>query len=171
MIGWIVIAAALWCFFKQKTAYEISTRDWSSDVCSSDLVSLGAASRGADRAARWTGRFVGGDGSRGGAARRDGARARGGAGAASLARWRGAGDAGRGRRGAQGGRRDVGARRPSIADRLARRGADRRSASPVRLLRGARVLVRAGCCGMGRVVERPWLFRHGPVPHPREFPR
>src|ERR1044071_6590382 len=29
-------AAALF-FFKQKTAYEISTRDWSSDVCSSDL--------------------------------------------------------------------------------------------------------------------------------------
>src|SRR5216110_3660593 len=26
-------------FFKQKTAYEISSRDWSSDVCSSDLVS------------------------------------------------------------------------------------------------------------------------------------
>src|SRR5213594_4352229 len=25
-------------FFKQKTAYEISVRDWSSDVCSSDLV-------------------------------------------------------------------------------------------------------------------------------------
>src|ERR1044071_5896581 len=25
-------------FFKQKTAYEISTRDWSSDVCSSDLM-------------------------------------------------------------------------------------------------------------------------------------
>src|ERR1044071_2886015 len=25
-------------FFKQKTAYEISTRDWSSDVCSSDLL-------------------------------------------------------------------------------------------------------------------------------------
>src|ERR1044071_8171399 len=24
-------------FFKQKTAYEVSTRDWSSDVCSSDL--------------------------------------------------------------------------------------------------------------------------------------
>src|ERR1044071_8121590 len=24
-------------FFKQKTAYETSTRDWSSDVCSSDL--------------------------------------------------------------------------------------------------------------------------------------
>ena len=25
-------------FFKQKTAYEIRIRDWSSDVCSSDLV-------------------------------------------------------------------------------------------------------------------------------------
>ena len=24
-------------FFKQKTAYEMSWRDWSSDVCSSDL--------------------------------------------------------------------------------------------------------------------------------------
>eukprot|EP01043_Picozoa_sp_COSAG02_P101024 COSAG02_NODE_37095_length_446_cov_1.103746_1_plen_32_part_10 len=24
------------CFFKQKTAYEIRIRDWSSDVCSSD---------------------------------------------------------------------------------------------------------------------------------------
>ena len=28
-------------FFKQKTAYEIQIRDWSSDVCSSDLI-LGA---------------------------------------------------------------------------------------------------------------------------------
>ncbi len=27
----------LFFFFKQKTAYEILTRDWSSDVCSSDL--------------------------------------------------------------------------------------------------------------------------------------
>src|ERR1043165_3740042 len=26
-----------WFFFKQKTAYEIRPRDWSSDVCSSDL--------------------------------------------------------------------------------------------------------------------------------------
>ena len=25
-------------FFKQKTAYEIGTGDWSSDVCSSDLM-------------------------------------------------------------------------------------------------------------------------------------
>src|SRR3546814_4978832 len=30
----------LWCFFffKQKTAYEMRISDWSSDVCSSDLV-------------------------------------------------------------------------------------------------------------------------------------
>ena len=28
-------------FFKQKTAYEIRIRDWSSDVCSSDLGSSG----------------------------------------------------------------------------------------------------------------------------------
>ena len=28
-------------FFKQKTAYEIVSRDWSSDVCSSDLDSRG----------------------------------------------------------------------------------------------------------------------------------
>ena len=27
-------------FFKQKTAYEIVSRDWSSDVCSSDLTNL-----------------------------------------------------------------------------------------------------------------------------------
>src|SRR5213594_845310 len=32
------LRAALYLFFfKQKTAYEISVRDWSSDVCSSDL--------------------------------------------------------------------------------------------------------------------------------------
>ncbi len=29
-------------FFKQKTAYEIYQCDWSSDVCSSDLVTEGA---------------------------------------------------------------------------------------------------------------------------------
>src|SRR3546814_10760024 len=27
----------LFCFFKQKTAYELRISDWSSDVCSSDL--------------------------------------------------------------------------------------------------------------------------------------
>src|SRR3546814_5224168 len=35
----------LWCvfFFKQKTAYEVRISDWSSDVCSSDLVEVRAA--------------------------------------------------------------------------------------------------------------------------------
>src|SRR3546814_6450449 len=28
----------LLCFFKQKTAYEVRISDWSSDVCSSDLI-------------------------------------------------------------------------------------------------------------------------------------
>src|SRR5881227_2905540 len=32
------IRAPIIFFFKQKTAYEITVRDWSSDVCSSDLV-------------------------------------------------------------------------------------------------------------------------------------
>ena len=31
----------LFFFFKQKTAYEIGTGDWSSDVCSSDLKNIG----------------------------------------------------------------------------------------------------------------------------------
>src|SRR3546814_12668695 len=38
------------CFFKQKTAYEMRISDWSSDVCSSDLLDHGivdaAASQG-----------------------------------------------------------------------------------------------------------------------------
>src|SRR3546814_19703599 len=32
-------------FFKQKTAYEMRISDWSSDVCSSDLVALGGKVR------------------------------------------------------------------------------------------------------------------------------
>src|SRR3546814_4658517 len=32
------------CFFKQKTAYEMRISDWSSDVCSSDLAQLSANS-------------------------------------------------------------------------------------------------------------------------------
>src|SRR3546814_1247213 len=32
------------CFFKQKTAYKMRIRDWSSDVCSSDLTIVGTAS-------------------------------------------------------------------------------------------------------------------------------
>src|SRR3546814_11226371 len=32
------------CFFKQKTAYEMRISDWSSDVCSSDLLTVDARS-------------------------------------------------------------------------------------------------------------------------------
>src|SRR3546814_9838766 len=35
------------CFFKQKTAYELRISDWSSDVCSSDLRMAKPASFGA----------------------------------------------------------------------------------------------------------------------------
>src|SRR3546814_8453590 len=46
----------LFCFFKQKTAYEVRISDWSSDVCSSDLAaSFRAASRRAARGAFWSG--------------------------------------------------------------------------------------------------------------------
>src|ERR1043165_10163238 len=38
-VGLGVGLVAFFFFFKQKTAYEISPRDWSSDVCSSDLES------------------------------------------------------------------------------------------------------------------------------------
>ena len=37
MHGLVVGSMTLVFFFKQKTAYEIGTGDWSSDVCSSDL--------------------------------------------------------------------------------------------------------------------------------------
>ena len=39
MWGWCGVGGGGWgvFFFKQKTAYEIGTGDWSSDVCSSDL--------------------------------------------------------------------------------------------------------------------------------------
>src|SRR3546814_8094432 len=35
-------------FFKQKTAYELRISDWSSDVCSSDLVGSGRLTTGQD---------------------------------------------------------------------------------------------------------------------------
>ena len=35
--GGVVGGGVVFFFFKQKTAYEIVSRDWSSDVCSSDL--------------------------------------------------------------------------------------------------------------------------------------
>src|SRR3546814_4092807 len=34
---------SMFCFFKQKTAYEVRISDWSSDVCSSDLEAVGHA--------------------------------------------------------------------------------------------------------------------------------
>src|SRR5213083_1184184 len=37
-----VVVTSLFFFFKQKTAYEITASDWSSDVCSSDLDHRGA---------------------------------------------------------------------------------------------------------------------------------
>src|SRR3546814_13029719 len=43
---WLFISAILLCIFffvKQKTAYEMRISDWSSDVCSSDLLAQGNA--------------------------------------------------------------------------------------------------------------------------------
>src|SRR3546814_9438303 len=37
MVHYIVCIVFTFCFFKQKTAYEMRISDWSSDVCSSDL--------------------------------------------------------------------------------------------------------------------------------------
>src|SRR3546814_5876899 len=36
----MLFSMSLFFFFKQKTAYEMRISDWSSDVCSSDLVSI-----------------------------------------------------------------------------------------------------------------------------------
>src|SRR3546814_8030979 len=36
----LLLGVFLFFFFKQKTAYEMRISDWSSDVCSSDLVSV-----------------------------------------------------------------------------------------------------------------------------------
>src|SRR3546814_7647078 len=35
--SYLMVICLLFCFFKQKTAYEMRISDWSSDVCSSDL--------------------------------------------------------------------------------------------------------------------------------------
>src|SRR3546814_1889995 len=40
----------VFCFFKQKTAYEMRISDWSSDVCSSDLSGLIAMTEARKRA-------------------------------------------------------------------------------------------------------------------------
>src|SRR6056300_487116 len=49
-IGEVVWTLFLFFFFKQKTAYEISECDWSSDVCSSDLRCSGTGERTSARA-------------------------------------------------------------------------------------------------------------------------
>ena len=36
--GYVIHVLMMFFFFKQKTAYEIKECDWSSDVCSSDLL-------------------------------------------------------------------------------------------------------------------------------------
>src|SRR3546814_7152091 len=41
----LVMFVFVFCFFKQKTAYEMRISDWSSDVCSSDLVVQGPVAR------------------------------------------------------------------------------------------------------------------------------
>ena len=38
----VLFLVCFFFFFKQKTAYEIGTGDWSSDVCSSDLAGMRA---------------------------------------------------------------------------------------------------------------------------------
>src|SRR3546814_3281317 len=51
MLGWSssVLARLFFCY-KQKTAYEMRISDWSSDVCSSDLLPLDGAKAAADPA-------------------------------------------------------------------------------------------------------------------------
>src|SRR3546814_2442778 len=46
-------------FFKQKTAYEVRISDWSSDVCSSDLIDVGGMEIAHPRRPRSTGDHVG----------------------------------------------------------------------------------------------------------------
>src|SRR3546814_10907868 len=43
---YVVVVVMCFCFFKQKTAYEMRISDWSSDVCSSDLAGRAAAAAG-----------------------------------------------------------------------------------------------------------------------------
>src|SRR3546814_5872061 len=44
-IQWIPLSCCCVFFFKQKTAYDMRNSDWSSDVCSSDLVKRAALDR------------------------------------------------------------------------------------------------------------------------------
>src|SRR3546814_4638016 len=42
-VYWLYLNLSFLFFFKQKTAYEMRISDWSSDVCSSDLLKPGCA--------------------------------------------------------------------------------------------------------------------------------
>src|SRR5213595_906710 len=70
LLDGVVPAMFAFFFFKQKTAYEITEGDWSSDVCSSDLGDHGPCG------ARWRGSGVHVGGPRRAAPRERGARAR-----------------------------------------------------------------------------------------------
>src|SRR3546814_9512967 len=50
MIVIVSLLVFFFFFFKQKTAYEMRISDWSSDVCSSDLLCLGAIAAAFHRA-------------------------------------------------------------------------------------------------------------------------
>src|SRR3546814_6622594 len=51
MCFWIFVSlVCVFFFFKQKTAYEMRISDWSSDVCSSDLLVVGATDSNNNRA-------------------------------------------------------------------------------------------------------------------------
>src|ERR1043166_1338318 len=51
----MIVVYSVFCsfffFFKQKTAYEIPKRDWSSDVCSSDLICIPLRAHSSQRSA------------------------------------------------------------------------------------------------------------------------
>src|SRR3546814_1257238 len=62
IMDWFVVVRVVDCvrslcvfFFKQKTAYEMRISDWSSDVCSSDLVATDPAAGGFHQSQRGVG--------------------------------------------------------------------------------------------------------------------
>src|SRR3546814_10788386 len=52
MLSWCYYFDSLFFFFKQKTAYEMLISEWSSDVCSSDLLARARRADDGDGAAR-----------------------------------------------------------------------------------------------------------------------
>src|SRR3546814_6052797 len=59
MISYVVVLLFFF-FFKQKTAYEMRISDWSSDVCSSDLICRKGECRDPQRSSRRHGNAQGG---------------------------------------------------------------------------------------------------------------